>query len=121
MVPFHTTISSGSNLEKNIGTVNGESFGQLANKHMAGYTPKRWRLDSLLMRKLGDWWDGMEWTFAFGVLDFASEDEADAFESKVTSRCLKASGHNPPENVTYETPSDYDPLAVNMGALTVYR
>ena len=63
----------------------------------------------------------MEWTFAFGVLDFASEDEADAFESKVTSRCLKASGHNPPENVTYETPSDYDPLAVNMGALTVYR
>ena len=64
---------------------------------------------------------GMEWTFSFGVLDFASEDEADAFESKVTSRCLKASGHNPAENVTYETPSDYDPLAVNMGALTVYR
>ena len=71
----------------------------------------------------------------------------ETFEIEVTSKCLNLSGHNPPNNVTYETvregvqrhikkavptiisfvfslylqPSDYDPLSVNMGSLTVYR
>ena len=34
---------------------------------------------------------------------------------------MKKSGHTPASDGIYETPSDYDPLAVNMGQLTVFR
>ena len=33
---------------------------------------------------------------------------------------MKKSGHWPKDGI-YETPSEYDPLAVNMGQLTIYR
>ena len=34
---------------------------------------------------------------------------------------MKKNGHWPKGDGIYETPSDYDPLTVNMGQLTVYR
>ena len=36
-------------------------------------------------------------------------------------KCLKASGHFAPAGAVYETPSDYDPLSINLGQLAVYR
>ena len=36
-------------------------------------------------------------------------------------KCLKKSRHFPAKDAIYETPSDYDPLALNMGQLVVHR
>ena len=34
---------------------------------------------------------------------FETDEDMDAFELEVTSKCLNQSGHNPPDNLTYET------------------
>ena len=38
--------------------------------------------------------------------DFETDEDMDAFEIEVTSKCLNQSGHNPPDNLTYETVRD---------------
>ena len=38
---------------------------------------------------------------------FETDEDMDAFEIEVTSKCLNQSGHNPPDNLTYETVRDY--------------
>ena len=40
---------------------------------------------------------------------------------EVEEKCLKKSRHFPAKEAIYETPSDYDPLALNMGQLVVHR
>ena len=40
---------------------------------------------------------------------------------EIEEKCLKKSRHVPPKDAIYETPSDYDPLALNMGQLVVHR
>ena len=50
-----------------------------------------------------------------------SEDQLAELTSEVEEACLKASGHFAPGDAVYETPSDYDPLAINMGQLIIYR
>ena len=52
-----------------------------------------------------------------------SEDseEYTALKGEIEEECLKASGHFAREDAVYETPSDYDPLSINMGQLIVYR
>ena len=37
------------------------------------------------------------------------------------TKCLKRSGHMADGSLIYETPSDYDPLSINMGQMVVYR
>ena len=45
-----------------------------------------------------------------------------AFVSEIEKECLKTSGHfASTDDAVYETPSDYDPLSINMGQLIVYR
>ena len=45
-----------------------------------------------------------------------------ALQSETVELCMKKSGHWPKiDGGIYETPSDYDPLAVNMGQLTIFR
>ena len=34
---------------------------------------------------------------------FETDEDMDAFELEVTSKCLNQSGHFPPDNLTYET------------------
>ena len=50
-----------------------------------------------------------------------SEEENAAFVSVIEEECLKKSGHFASNDAVYETPSDYDPLSINMGQLIVYR
>ena len=50
-----------------------------------------------------------------------SEEELAELTAEVEEDCLKASGHFAPGDAVYETPSDYDPLAINMGQLIIYR
>jgi hypothetical protein len=40
---------------------------------------------------------------------------------ELETKCLKATNHLANDQLTYETPSDYDPLSVNMGQMIVYR
>ena len=40
---------------------------------------------------------------------------------EIEEKCLKKSKHFPAKEAIYETPSDYDPLALNMGQLVVHR
>ena len=40
---------------------------------------------------------------------------------EIEEKCLKKSRHFPNRDAIYETPSDYDPLALNMGQLVVHR
>lgn len=40
---------------------------------------------------------------------------------ELETKCLKTTNHLANEKLTYETPSDYDPLSVNMGQMVVYR
>ena len=58
-------------------------------------------------------------------LDFSdiSEDSEEyaALVNEIEEECLKASGHFARDDAIYETPSDYDPLSINMGQLIVYR
>jgi hypothetical protein len=42
-------------------------------------------------------------------------------EEKAVDDCIKKSGHEPPRDAVYETPTAYSPLSVNMGQMTVYR
>ena len=47
--------------------------------------------------------------------------DADEYERKVTAECLAMSGHQLPEQGTYQSQQHYTPYTVNMGQLTVYR
>ena len=50
-----------------------------------------------------------------------NEVQLEELTSEVEEECLKASGHFAPGDAVYETPSDFDPLAINMGQLIIYR
>ena len=50
-----------------------------------------------------------------------SEDKSVNMISEIEEECLKSSGHFARQDGIYETPSDYDPLSINMGQLIVYR
>ena len=50
-----------------------------------------------------------------------SEVESQELIAQIEEECLKSSGHFSKQDVIYETPSDYDPLSINMGQLIVYR
>ena len=50
-----------------------------------------------------------------------SEGQLEKLTSEVEEECLKASGHLAPGDAVYETPSDFNPLAINMGQLIIYR
>ena len=50
-----------------------------------------------------------------------SNEESEAMMTEIEEECLKSSGHFAREDAIYETPSDYDPLSINMGQLVVYR
>ncbi|XP_062614825.1 uncharacterized protein LOC134276609, partial [Saccostrea cucullata] len=45
----------------------------------------------------------------------------DGFEQVITKECLKESGHNLPDNETYESQSTYNPYNIHMGQMTIYR
>jgi len=58
--------------------------------------------------------------------EFENDEDGGIYEADVTAECLKRNGHLPlkaddADDSSYETPSDYNPFAVNMGQLTVYR
>ena len=55
-----------------------------------------------------------------GDIDEQSE-EMEALIAQIEEECLKKSRHFAKDDIVYETPSDYDPLSVNMGQLIVYR
>ena len=40
---------------------------------------------------------------------------------EIEEDCLKSSNHFARPDAIYETPSDYDPLSINMGQLIIYR
>ena len=52
-----------------------------------------------------------------------SEDtkDFDAMKVEIEEDCLKSTNHFAKADATYETPSDYDPLSINMGQLIIYR
>ena len=50
-----------------------------------------------------------------------SEGQLEGLTSEVEQECLEASGHLAPGDAVYETPRDYNPLAINMGQLIIYR
>ena len=56
-----------------------------------------------------------------GMDKLTSEGQLEQLTSEVEEECLKASGHLAPGDAVYETPSDFDPLAINMGQLIIYR
>ena len=58
--------------------------------------------------------------FLTGTEDI-EEDVLLKLEERAVKDCLAKSGHTPPEDAVYETPSEYEPLSVNMGQMTVYR
>ena len=39
----------------------------------------------------------------------------------IETKCLRKNKHLADDSLTYETPSDYDPLSINMGQMIVYR
>ena len=45
----------------------------------------------------------------------------DQMKVEIEEDCLKATNHFAKPDATYETPSDYDPLSINMGQLIIYR
>ena len=53
------------------------------------------------------------------VLDRDDLTEPEVYD--ITLQCLKRSQHLPRKGIHYETPSNYEPFAVNMGQMTVYR
>ena len=50
-----------------------------------------------------------------------SEEKSMNLVTEIEEECLKSSGHFARPDGIYETPSDYDPLSINMGQLMVYR
>ena len=50
-----------------------------------------------------------------------SEDDFFELQSDLVDKCRRANGHPPRSGAIYDTPSEYDPLSLNMGQLTVYR
>lgn len=59
--------------------------------------------------------------FYFPDIEDISDDEFLSLQREAVQKCMKANGHWPKGDGIFETPSEYDPLAVNMGQLTVYR
>ena len=62
--------------------------------------------------------------FTYSLFTGADELEEDALmelEERAVNDCLTKSGRMPPTDAVYETPSEYAPLSVNMGQMTVYR
>ena len=55
------------------------------------------------------------------VLIIGSSDLSESEVYDITLRCLQRSQHLPRKGIHYETPSNYEPFAVNMGQMTVYR
>ena len=49
------------------------------------------------------------------------KDDLSVEVENIETKCLKKSGHLAKDNLIYETPSDYDPLSINMGQMMVYR
>ena len=49
------------------------------------------------------------------------ESEYDKRMEAIETKCLKKSKHKANTDRIYETPSDYDPLSINMGQMIVYR
>ncbi|XP_061183880.1 uncharacterized protein LOC133192057 [Saccostrea echinata] len=45
----------------------------------------------------------------------------DGYEQVITKECIKKSGHNLPDDETYESQSTYNPYNVHMGQMTIYR
>jgi hypothetical protein len=56
-----------------------------------------------------------------GAGDPAGEEEYARLVEEIEDKCLKKTRHFAPKDAIYETPSDYDPLALNMGQMVVYR
>ena len=54
--------------------------------------------------------------FVIGSSDLSESEVYD-----ITLKCLQRSQHLPRKGIHYETPSNYEPFAVNMGQMTVYR
>ena len=50
-----------------------------------------------------------------------SDEKSVEIISAIEEECLKSSGHFARQDGIYETPSDYDPLSINMGQLSVFR
>ena len=50
-----------------------------------------------------------------------SSDLSESEVYDITLKCLQRSQHLPRKGIHYETPSNYEPFAVNMGQMTVYR
>ena len=57
----------------------------------------------------------------FSDIEDISDEEFLALQSETVELCMKKSGHWPKTEGIYETPTAYDPLAVNMGQLTIFR
>ena len=55
------------------------------------------------------------------MVELKSEEQLPELTSEVEEKCLNATGHFAPRDAVYETPSDYDPVAINMGQLIIYR
>ena len=53
-------------------------------------------------------------------IDEDSEEFADLIKD-IEEECLKKSGNYAKDDAVYETPSDYNPLSINMGQMIVYR
>ena len=53
-------------------------------------------------------------------IDISEEKSVDII-TEIEEECLKSSGHFARQDGIYETPSEYDPLSINMGQLIVYR
>ena len=45
----------------------------------------------------------------------------DGYEARITDECLRKSGHQLPEEGTYQSQLLYTPYTVRMGQLTLYR
>ena len=54
-------------------------------------------------------------------IESGSDEELAALTEQIEEECLKTSHHFAPDDAVYETPSDYDPLSINMGQLIIYR
>ena len=55
------------------------------------------------------------------IYNVGRDDLTEAEVYDITLQCLKRSQHLPRKGIHYETPSNYEPFAVNMGQMTVYR
>ncbi len=45
----------------------------------------------------------------------------DAYQHEIEEECLEESGHQLPDDKTYESQMTYNPYDLHMGQLTVYR